>query len=277
MWTHVGLFTFNNILQKSRAGLPCLWASVLWFCLFTVILVQYYARGDICARAALNSYRRIVNMQYILTVFCTIYRTTCCPHVFIMSGRVDVCAHDETKDKKKTKVISVRKVKVLNKLQEGNKNCCHCTPLGHKQTNHVFHHKKRRQDQDKPWGQCSIKWKYFLCKASQAHLWKEEKVLVCMAGRWGTENAISQWVLWWWSRPCSYTAIVQSGGERNVSFDVTKKWFENLRSKWACTTWNGHENWHLLILRLEITTHSIWRRCLVTFQGKGLTVTWSWA
>jgi hypothetical protein len=25
---------------------------------------------------------------------------------------------------------------------------------------------------------------------------KEEKGLVCMAGRWGTENVISQWVLW---------------------------------------------------------------------------------
>jgi hypothetical protein len=101
------LIPFHNILQNSRAGLPCLRASVLRFCLFIVILVQYYARGNICARAALNSYRRMVNMQYILTVFSTIYRTTYCPHVFIMSGRVDVCAHEETEDKKKAKVISL--------------------------------------------------------------------------------------------------------------------------------------------------------------------------
>jgi len=50
------LIHINNILQNSTAGLPCLWASVLWFCLFTVILVQDYTTGDICACATLNNY-----------------------------------------------------------------------------------------------------------------------------------------------------------------------------------------------------------------------------
>lgn len=126
------LIHINNILQNSTAGLPCLWASVLWFCLFTVIIVQYYT---ICGCAALNSY---LHLDCILHNLQNYLLPSCFHYVWMGWSMFSWRDWRQKENKSNTSVI---KVKVPDKLGEGNKNCCHCAPLWQKQSKHVFHRK----------------------------------------------------------------------------------------------------------------------------------------
>ena len=100
MWTHVGSYTLTISCRTLQQA--CLVCGLL-YCGFA------YSQSYLCrtTQQATSVHVRHSITTYTLTVYRTIYRTTCCPHVCIMSGRVDVCAHEETEDKKKTRVISL--------------------------------------------------------------------------------------------------------------------------------------------------------------------------
>jgi hypothetical protein len=87
---------------------------------------------------------------------------------------------------------------------------------------------------------CSVEYKNFLCKLSWSLPQTDGKGLIFMVGRWGTTCRQSV-VLWWWRRPCDYTAITQNlgVGRRAASMPI-KGGVKSLRQMSLCNLkWIG--------------------------------------